>query len=138
MEYIKILLTTIISIFLYKFDSLLLLFFVLILADYFTGILIAIKNKTLSSKIALWGFINKLIMIGLIAICFRLDCLLNTNITIRNVSIIWFSIGEGISVLENSCGLGVNIPDGILEILLQYKNKTAINVKNIIKNIGGK
>lgn len=114
-------------------DDLFLLFSTLVAVDFFFGILKSLKEKNFSSSIARWGFANKCMEFAMIAICCRLDLLINGGVLLRNMSLVWFSICEGASILETSCILGLPLPEGLSTVLLQTKKSFSINFLDIIK-----
>ena len=116
------------------FDSLFIFYITLIIFDYILGAFKAIKTKTFASSLMFWGFINKILSICFVAIGFALDNLLNLCI-LRNMFIIWFTLCESASILENTVVLGLNLPQGLTEILLQVKQGFSINFLNVVKKI---
>lgn len=116
-------------------DGLLQFYIGLFLCDLCVGSLKAIKNKNFASSVLFWGFINKVIALAVIAILTSLDKVLGLNDTLRNIAIIWFSICEGASLLENLAILGLPIPDGLRNILIQVKKGFNINLTKVVKQI---
>lgn len=116
-------------------DGLLQFYIALFMCDLCVGSLKAIKNKNFASSVLFWGFINKVIALAVIAILTSLDRVLGLNNTLRNISIIWFSICEGASLLENLAILGLPIPDGLRNILIQVKKGFNINLTKVVKQI---
>lgn len=116
-------------------DGLLQFFIILFMCDLCFGALKAIKNKNFASSVLFWGFINKVIALAVIAILTKLDAVLGFNNTLRNIAIIWFSLCEGASLLENLAILGLPIPDGLRGILVQVKKGFNINLTKVVKQI---
>jgi toxin secretion/phage lysis holin len=96
-------------------------FLVLLLIDYITGVIKAIKQERLSSWLSRkgWG------KIFTYAVVISLGHLVQ-QVGIagaRDFAILWAGTTEGISILENFDELGVQIPGFIKEKLLQTKEK---------------
>lgn len=96
---------------------------VIIVIDYLTGVLKAIHNKKLDSKIGARGIIKKIGYLCIVALAFLLDRIIGDSGMIRNVTIYFFVANEGISILENWAGLGLKTPNVLLDVLNQIKNK---------------
>lgn len=104
------------------FDSALRLLIVLIIADYITGIAVAIKLQKLDSSVGFTGLIKKVIILILVWIGFELDKSLGSQF-LRNAIIFFYASNEGVSLLENTSKLGVPYPDKLKDILEQLKDK---------------
>ena len=112
-EYIKFVLSTIGSFFislLGGYDTLLFFLVLLVVIDYITGTIEAIKEGSFKSSVMRWGAVNKVIEFAIVAIFFEIDPTLGVDL-FRNGSIIWFAICEGSSILENCVKLGVPLPE---------------------------
>ena len=101
--------------------------------DYFLGVIAAAffhrSNKTntgrLSSDAMIKGLIKKCMVLFAVALCYRIDLLINVSIC-RNGAIIGFVASEAISIIENLGLIGVPIPSqikDIIEILNEKKVK---------------
>lgn len=102
------------------FDSILIALLILMCLDYFTGILKAIYKKELSSKIGFQGIIKKLLIITIVSV--SVLCERDFGIpTVREITIMFFCVNEGISILENAVEMGVKIPEKLKEALLQIR-----------------
>lgn len=90
--------------------------------DYLTGVIKAIKNKQLNSKIGFEGLLKKICIFIILIVANLLDLLLgNENLMFRSIVIYFYISNEGISILENLCEMNVPIPEKIKEILLSIK-----------------
>lgn len=116
-------------------DAVIKLYFALFICDLCLGALKGIKTKTFSSSILFWGFINKFIAVLFIRLAVMVDSALNAPVSCRMIMVVWYCICEGASILENSAVLGVPIPDGLREILIQVKKGFSINITKIVKQI---
>lgn len=90
--------------------------------DYLTGVIKAIKNKQLNSKIGFEGLLKKICIFIILIVANLLDLLLgNDNLMFRSIVIYFYISNEGISILENLCEMNIPIPEKIKEILLSIK-----------------
>lgn len=117
------------------FDSLTTMLIILAFCDVLFGSAKGIKNKNFSSSILLWGLINKAVIFAVIAIMVKVDAALGKVGFLRNAFIIWFSLCEGASMIENSASLGIPWPDGLLNVLIQVRKGFSINLSKIVKQI---
>lgn len=98
--------------------------------DYITGLLLAgvfkgspkTENGALESKAGYKGLVKKGIILLLVLVATRLDCLLVLEGTIRTGVIIAFAFNEAISIIENAGLMGVPIPT-ILKQTIELLNK---------------
>ncbi|WP_085829072.1 phage holin family protein [Clostridium massiliodielmoense] len=99
-------------------------------ADYVMGILIALSNKTLSSKIGFKGLLKKSVIFIVLILAVSLDRLLNTGSWVfRTLACYFYIANEGISILENCACLGVPIPQQITDALVQLKEGNKKEIK---------
>ena len=92
--------------------------------DYLTGVIIAIINKKLSSHVGFKGLAKKLFVVLMLVVAVMLDRLINGGQWIFRTLVAYFYIAnEGISILENIARLGVPIPQKVLDVLAQIKDK---------------
>jgi len=117
------------------YDALLKLYLFLIVVDFFAGMAMAIKQRKFSSSIAMWGFVNKVIALAIVALCVILDEVIDKQNLIRNIAVMWFSICEGASILEHLNVLGIPLPPGLRDILVQAKKGFSINISQIASRI---
>lgn len=109
--------------FLGGYDNLLDALMWLIILDYISGIIKAMKLKELSSKIGKIGIIKKFLMFLMIGVCVKLDLAFNLNDQLSSrYLIICLLIGEEIiSCSENLDKIGIPYFGKIRELLLQNK-----------------
>jgi len=99
-----------------------LVFFMVI--DYVSGILAAIKTKSLNSEIMFWGGIRKAIILVVVAIAVQFDGMVGTGDPMfRNLAIYYYVAREGLSAIENMGILGVPLPPFIKNVLEQLQDK---------------
>ncbi|SFC63967.1 phage holin family protein [Clostridium uliginosum] len=91
--------------------------------DYATGFLRAFINKELSSNVGLKGIARKTVIFVVLIVAVALDRLLDTGNWLFRTMVCYFYIAnEGLSLLENCAGLGLPVPDKILDALSQLKD----------------
>jgi len=92
--------------------------------DYATGVIAAIINKNLSSRVGFNGIFKKIMVFVVIAVA-NLICVyvVDSNGFLRSAVIFFFVANESISILENAGSMGVPVPNKLLEMLEQIKTK---------------
>ena len=111
-------------------DSGLATFFICIVLDYVTGLIVAgvfnnstkTRNGALESGAGLKGLVRKIMIIALIAVAYRIDILMDTSY-VRYTVIIGFICNEVISLIENAGLMGVPIPNVLTKAIDVLKNK---------------
>lgn len=120
--------------FLGGFDGLLYALIVFIVVDYFTGLMCAISNQSLSSSIGFRGICKKVVILLLVGMAHILDAeVIGTGSILRTAVTFFYISNEGISILENTVHLGLPVPEAIKNVLEQLHDKS----RNI-DEIGGK
>lgn len=115
---------TIASAYLGGWDIALKVLVALMVLDYATGFLGAIKNRQVDSEIMFWGGIRKGLILAVVAIAFLLDGMIgNREPILRTLAIYFYVAREGISVTENLGILGVPLPPSIVKVLKQLQQK---------------
>ena len=103
-------------------DGFLITLLVFMLLDYLSGVILAIYQKKLSSKIGFKGILKKIMILILVAVGTLLDnFILLDGAFIRTLVIFFYIANEGISLLENAALLGLPIPEKLKEVLAQLK-----------------
>lgn len=96
----------------------------LMVADYITGVMCAIVDKSLSSVIGFRGIFKKVVVLVLVGICHIIDShLISDGSVLRTAIIFFYCSNEGVSMLENAARLGLPIPERLKDILAQLHNK---------------
>jgi toxin secretion/phage lysis holin len=122
---------TILSYLLGGIDYALLMLVGLVVMDYTTGLLSAIKHKRLNSDSMYWGIIRKVSQFVIVGFGVGLDRLVGNDSFVFRLMVIYFYIGmEGISLLENFVELGVPVPQKLVEILEQIR-KEEVSISQI-------
>ena len=111
-------------------DAALKVLVVLMVIDYVTGFLGAIKNKQVNSEIMFWGGIRKGLILAVVVVAVLLDEMVgNQEPILRTLAIYFYVAREGISVTENLGILGVPLPPSISRVLTQLQKKDDCNIK---------
>ena len=103
--------------FLGGWDTLLMVFFFMIICDYVTGVLTAFYNKNVSSEVGYKGIIKKVLEIIVVALAVMANKLM-PEIGLREIVITFFIANEGFSIIEN-CAKVINLPDSLTRFFEQ-------------------
>ena len=110
--------------FLGGFDGFFFVLLALMVADYITGVMCAIVNKTLSSEVGFRGIFKKVLIFVLVGIGHIIDTnLIGDGSVLRTAIIFFYCSNEGVSMLENAARLGLPIPEKLKNILAQLHDK---------------
>lgn len=94
-----------------------------VIIDYLTGVMVAIVEKKLSSKVGFRGIFKKVIIFCLIGISNILDIyVIKSGSAIRLAVIMFYIYNEGVSILENVSVLGLPVPQKLKDVLEQVGN----------------
>jgi toxin secretion/phage lysis holin len=105
-----------------EFDGLMYALIAFMLLDYVSGVLVAISEKELSSKIGFKGIAKKVIILILVAVGHILDVhILGGGAVCRSAVCGLYIANEGISILENASELGIPLPKKLVAVLKQLK-----------------
>lgn len=105
-------------------DGLLLALLLFVVVDYITGVMCAIVNRRLSSAIGYKGIFKKVSIFILVGVASVLDKHILGNGSVIRAAIIFFYLSnEGISLLENAAHLGLPIPEKLVRVLHQIKER---------------
>ena len=102
--------------------------------DYITGIMQAIINKNMSSKVGFKGLIKKSIIISVVVLFHGLAQIIKIP-PMETAAIFAFALNEMFSILENieRAGLGKIIPPGVRQILEIAKSYEAKKIDELKK-----
>lgn len=107
-----------------RLDGLLYALITFMILDYITGIIVACIQKNLSSATGFKGIAKKVFILVLVAVANIVDSQIVGDSTICRSAVIGFYIAnEGISITENAVKIGVPVPQKIVDVLNQIKNK---------------
>lgn len=106
-----------------QMDGLMYALIAFMILDYVSGVLAAISEKELSSKIGFKGIAKKLIILILVAVGHILDMhILGGGAVCRSAVCGLYIANEGISILENASELGIPLPKKLVAVLKQLKD----------------
>ena len=95
-----------------------------VVIDYLTGVMVAILEKRLSSKVGFRGIFKKVLLFSLVSIGHIIDSkLIQTGSGIRTAVIFFYLSNEGISIIENAAKIGLPIPDKLRSVLKQLNKE---------------
>lgn len=107
-----------------KVDGFVFTLVVFVSIDYLTGLMAAIVEKKLSSRIGFRGIFKKIVLFFLAAVGHIIDTrLIQTGTSIRTAIIFFYLSNEGLSILENAVRIGLPIPRQLKLILKQFKEE---------------
>ncbi|MBS4021700.1 MAG: phage holin family protein [Dethiobacter sp.] len=95
-----------------------------VVADYVTGVMVAVLERKLSSDIGFRGILKKVMIFTLVAVAHTIDSrILGDGSAIRTAVIFFYLSNEGISILENASIIGLPIPQKLQKVLAQLSGK---------------
>lgn len=110
--------------FLGGFDGLLYALLAFVLLDYITGVMCAIADKTLSSKVGFKGICRKVLIFLLVGIANVLDVhVIGTGSVLRTAVIFFYISNEGVSLIENAAHIGLPVPERLKAVLEQLHHR---------------
>ena len=106
--------------FLGECDGLMYALIAFVIADYVTGVMCAVSDKRLSSKVGFKGICRKVLIFVLVGMANILDMhVIGTGCVLRTAVLFFYISNEGVSVLENAGHLGLPVPARLLNVLEQ-------------------
>ena len=103
-------------------DTLLMVLIGFVAVDYISGVLLAIKNRKVNSRIGFLGLAKKAMIFLIVLLAHLLDQVTGIG-AIRSMTVFFYISNEGISIIENLGNLGVKIPQKIKDVLEQLEEK---------------
>ena len=92
--------------------------------DYITGVMCAVSDKKLDSKVGFKGICRKVLIFTLVGIGNIVDVYVLGQAGVLRMAVIFFYLSnEGISFLENAGHLGLPIPAKLKDVLEQLHDK---------------
>ena len=111
-------------------DGLLIALVVFVVVDYVTGVMCAVSDKELSSKVGFRGICRKVLIFILVGAANILDAqVIGSGSVLRTAVIFFYLSNEGVSLLENAAHLGLPFPDKLKNVLAQLHNRSTDNDK---------
>ena len=106
-------------------DGLLYALIAFVVIDYITGVMCAIAEKKLSSKVGFKGICRKVLIFLLVGIANILDVqVIGTGSILRTAVIFFYISNEGVSLLENAAHLGLPLTAKMKAVLEQLHDKS--------------
>ena len=116
-------------------DGLLIALIIFMALDYVTGIMCAVLDKTLSSRVGFRGIFKKALILIMVGIANIVDVhVVGTGSALRGAVICFYLSNEGLSLLENAAYIGLPIPEKLKEILSQLHHRTEKEAGNAAKD----
>ena len=110
--------------FLGGWDGLLYALLLFVALDYLTGIMCAVVDRRLSSRIGFKGIFKKVLIFCLVGIGHALDThIIGSGSVIRTAVIFFYLSNEGLSLIENAAYLGLPIPSKLKAVLEQLHDR---------------
>ena len=100
-------------------DTLIIVLVTLMCMDYITGVLKSLYNKKLSSNVGRKGIIKKvttLVIVSVAVMCEKVGIP-----AMREITIMFFTANEGLSILENASEMGLPMPERLKSALIQVR-----------------
>jgi toxin secretion/phage lysis holin len=85
--------------------------------DIITGVTRAWKEKRLRSRTALFGYVRKIAVFGIIIAANIIDQILGLNGAVALATVVFYIANEILSITENCAQLGLNVPSFITDKL---------------------
>ena len=105
-------------------DGLLIALVAFVSIDSVTGVLCAISDKDLSSRVGFKGICRKILIFALVGVANLIDVqVIQTGSILRTAVIFFYLSNEGVSLLENAAHLGLPIPKKLKAVLEQLHDK---------------
>ena len=97
---------------------------VFMVLDYVTGIMCAVLDKSLSSRVGFKGIFKKAFLLILVGVANVVDVhVVGTGSALRGVVICFYLSNEGLSLLENAAYIGLPVPEKLKDILAQLHRR---------------
>jgi toxin secretion/phage lysis holin len=107
------------------FDGLIIVLIVMMVIDYITGVMCAIDDHKVSSKIGFNGIFRKVFIVMMVGMANLLDVeVICTGSMLRTAIIFFYISNEGISILENASHLGLPVPEKLKDVLEQLHDRS--------------
>lgn len=94
-----------------------------IVCDYISGIMCAVKEKKLNSTVGWVGLLKKAATLLIVVVAHQIDVAFgNTDDIIRNITALFYISNELISIFENTGRLGVPLPQVLKDACEKIKS----------------
>ena len=96
----------------------------LIILDYISGVIAAAVEKRLSSEVGAKGIAKKIFMLLIVALANIVDInVIGDGHVLKTVTVVFYICNECISLIENAGRIGVPVPQKLLDVLEQLRDK---------------
>ena len=95
-----------------------------VVLDYLTGLMAAAIRGELSSLVGMRGIAKKVCIFVMVAIAHLVDKALGGTSLVQDATIFFYLANELISIIENSGGIGIPVPEPISKAVLVLKGKS--------------
>jgi len=105
-------------------DGLMTALLVFMILDYVTGLMCAIADKQLSSRIGFRGIFKKILIVMLVGVAHIVDLyVVKSGNALRSAVVCFYLSNEGVSLLENASHIGLPVPDPLKNALAQLHGR---------------
>ena len=105
-------------------DGLMIALVAFVSIDYVTGVMCAVNEKNLSSRVGFKGICRKILIFALVGVANLIDVqVIQTGSILRTAVIFFYLSNEGVSLLENAAHLGLPVPKKLKAVLEQLHDK---------------
>ena len=105
-------------------DGLMIALIVFMALDYITGIMCAILDKKLSSRVGFKGIFKKALILIMVGIANIVDVhVVGTGSALRGAVICFYLSNEALSLFENAAHIGLPIPEKLKDVLAQLHGR---------------
>jgi len=119
-------------------DAFVIMLIIFMILDYFSAVILAYKERVLSSEIGFYGIIKKVFILAMVGIANLIDnAMFDYGYILRNAVVFFYLANEGLSIVENMAGIGLPLPEN-LKSTLKYLHKggksTNVEIKSDYKD----
>ena len=107
-----------------RLDGVLIALIALMAFDYVTGVIRAAINHDLCSSVGFKGIARKVLILALVAVGNLIDVhVIGDGNLCRSLVIGFYIANEALSIVENAIGLGLPVPQKLVAIIRELKDK---------------
>lgn len=107
-----------------RLDGVLVALIALMAFDYITGVIRAGINHDLCSSVGFKGIARKVLILALVAVGNLVDVhIIGDGSLCRSLVIGFYVANEALSIIENAIGLGLPVPEKLVTIIRELKDK---------------
>ena len=93
-----------------------------IVIDYITGVVGAVVQEDLDSRVGYKGICKKMMMLCVVAMAVQADNVIGAGAVLRGMAVGFYLANDSLSILENAARIGVPVPQGLVNKLEQMKD----------------